>query len=486
MYNMKRILVILHCVISLAGFSQTSTFYYTSFGADGDDKGNSIIQALDTGFIIVGVTSSFGASQTDVYIARTDKLMQPKWQKTIGGFASEVGTSVVELNDSSLVVLGYTNSYGSGGYDAFIFRCDKQGELIWQKTFGGTDWDFGNSINKTLDGNLIICGSTFSYGRGDRDGFILKMDYNGNFLWNKVFGGGKEDNFKEVIPTTEGGYIATGITMSYGDSLGDIWIAKIDNVGDSTYFFTKGGNKRDIGNSIILDNSGNYMIAGGTGSITNGQEDVYIFKMTPSYGIMWERTYGLPNADEEAFCVKNSTSNKGSLMICYTTKEVSAYKKDAKALLLDWLGYYVDGGRVGSFEDEEVFSISNCFDKGYVLAGYTKSFNSLLQDVFVIKFDSLVNGMGQYVVGLNENQSAKDRDYEIYPNPFKDYLIVETKNSNLISKIEIISLQGQLVYSRTGIETDKFRISSLNLSSGIYTLRVISKQNTYTCKIFCN
>ncbi|MBS4065711.1 MAG: T9SS type A sorting domain-containing protein [Chitinophagaceae bacterium] len=485
--NLKKIrslTTVLAFILSLKSVSQSSNFYFTSFGGYEDDVGNCIIQSLDSGFTIVGVTSSFGAVQTDIYITRTDKIMQSKWQKTIGGFSSDVAKSVVELSDSSLIIAGYSNSFGNGGYDAYICKADKNGNLVWQKTYGGGDWDFAYSINKTLDNCLIICGETYSYGKGDKDGFIMKMNASGTIIWSKVYGGPKADGFKEIIPTNDGGYIATGTTMSYGDSLGDIWIAKFNNMGDSVFFMTHGGIKKDVGNSITIDKTGNYLIGGGSESFTSGKEDAYIIKLTSAYSLVWDRFFGIATQDEEIYSVKKSTSTYGSMMICYTTKEVSAFKKDAKALLLSDLGYYIDGGRVGSYEDEEVFSIANCFDNGYILSGYTQSFNALQTDIFVLKFDSLVNGTGQYL-GLYKIEK-EGFFFDVYPNPFKSKLTIKSPNDQKMEKIEIVDLNGQILYQKENSGSVEFEIDSDNVPSGIYILRIKTNSTTYIKKLVCN
>jgi hypothetical protein len=231
------------------------------------------------GYYTLGETDGFGASQKDILLTRNSNIGTVIWQKTFGGINAEIGNGLVQLADSSLVFTGFSNSYGNGGYDAIIIKTDANGNLIWQKTFGGIDWDFGYSISKTLDGNLIVCGATYSFRQGTRDAFILKLDYNGNFLWNRIYGGSKEDDLKKIIQTADGGYIAVGTTMSYGDSLGDIWVTRFNSSGDSIWFKTQGGSKMELGNSIVQDVYGDFIVTGGSESYSNGKEDAYVFKL---------------------------------------------------------------------------------------------------------------------------------------------------------------------------------------------------------------
>jgi hypothetical protein len=467
--------------------AQNPLNYYTRFGGESDDVGNCIIQTLNGGYAIVGQTNSFWALQNDIYISRTNNLAQPIWQKNIGGSLSDIGKSLVELSDSSFVITGYTNSYGNGGYDAYIVKTDKDGNVIWQKTFGGSDWDFAYSINKTSDGNLIICGTTYSFGHGGKDGFILKMDYAGNIIWSKIYGGLKDDYLKEIIQTNDGGFIAAGTTMSYGDSLGDIWVTKFNSNGDSTWFITRGGIKKDVGNSIVQDINGNYLVAGGSESFTNGMEDAYFFKLSNSNSFIWDRFEGFPNKNEESFSIKNSTSNLGKMIICYSTKEIDWFGIDAKTLLLDGNGYYIDGGRVGSSGDDELFCIANTNDKGYILVGYTNGFNNQVSsqtDIFVLKFDSIMNP-GSFFVGTKNILPPNDIFIKTYPNPFDDYLTINIGGNQILKSIEILDINGIVVYSQVGIKENIINIRDIKFPEGIYFLKVVTNSNTYINKLFC-
>jgi len=196
---MKNIIFINLMLLCFIYNAQNPLYFNTRYGSPQDDIGNGIVQTLNKGYLIIGQTTGYGASQTDILLTKTDTLGLPIWQKIYGGFNADVGKAIIELADSSIVFIGYSNSYGSGGYDALIIKTDKNGNLLWRRTYGGLDWDFGYSINKTIDGNLIICGATYSFGRGNKDGFILKMDLNGNFLWSRVYGGRNDDDFKKII-----------------------------------------------------------------------------------------------------------------------------------------------------------------------------------------------------------------------------------------------------------------------------------------------
>ncbi len=227
---MRLLIGILFLVIGMAASAQPPTKFYSTYGSNGYDVGYDVKQTLDGGYIIVGSTSSYGQGNTDMYLLKLDSMGQFKFQSTFGGVSNEIGKSIVQLADSSFVMAGYTSSTGVGGYDIFLVKADKTGNLVWQKTIGGADWDFANSMDTVAGGGLIIAGTTYSYGHGNADGYVIRTDANGDTLWTKTYGGLNDDEFKSVIQTTDGNFALTGYTKSYNDvDSGDVWVLKLNN-----------------------------------------------------------------------------------------------------------------------------------------------------------------------------------------------------------------------------------------------------------------
>jgi hypothetical protein len=267
--------------------SKGNKIWEKTFGGEGNDLGQSVIAAKDGGYVIVGWTSSFGAGEDDVYLIKTDSNGNKIWDKTFGGRSNDNGYSVLETKDGGYVIVGNTLSFGAGMSDVYLIKTDSKGNKIWEKTFGGEGWDMGKSVIETVDGSYIIVGRTDSFGSGKSDVYLIKTDSNGNKIWEKTFGGVEDDEGYSVFGTKDGGCIIAGYTKSFWDEKGkDVYLIRIGSNGNKFWERTFGGKKDDEGYSVIGTKDGGYIITGETSSFDAGLPDVYLIKTDPKGNIM--------------------------------------------------------------------------------------------------------------------------------------------------------------------------------------------------------
>ncbi len=259
-----------------------------TFGGSSNDGSFSVQPTLDSGYIITGWTQSYGAGDEDVYLIKTDASGNQQWYKTFGGSDEDESYSVQPTLDSGYIITGWTQSYGAGE-QVYLIKTDANGDSTWTKTFGGSSGDIGNSVQQTLDGGYIITGITWSYGAGRSDVYLIKTDANGDTSWTKTFGGSDYDGGSSVQQTLDGGYIITGNTWSYGAGV-QVYLIKTDANGDSTWTKTFGGSFVDIGRSVQQTTDGGYIISGFTNSYGAGFDDVYLIKVEPEVGIEEKET----------------------------------------------------------------------------------------------------------------------------------------------------------------------------------------------------
>jgi hypothetical protein len=281
--------------------SSGNELWNKTFGGSSYDEGESINETNDGGFIITGWTYSYTAGENDIWLVKTDSFGNEMWNKTFGGNSSDYGYSGKQTTDGGYIVLGITRDYDLGPYNATLIKTDSAGNIFWNKTFTWniTNSDHGYSVQQTLDGGYIFTGYT-EFQSAEMDLWLVKTDSSGNEMWNKAFGGViYYDQGHSVQQTSDGGYIITGNTKSYGAGLIDVWLIKTDSFGNETWNKTFGGGSSDSGYSVQQTSDGGYVIAGMTYSYGagGGENDVWIIKTDSSGNEQWNKTFGGINSD---------------------------------------------------------------------------------------------------------------------------------------------------------------------------------------------
>ncbi|HKR04410.1 MAG TPA: T9SS type A sorting domain-containing protein [Bacteroidia bacterium] len=307
---------------------------------------------------------------------------QVTFQKTFGGIGADFAVSIQQTTDGGYIIIGTTYSFGAGNIDVYLIRTDAYGDTLWTKTFGGAADDRGWSVQQTTDGGYIITGRKSGF--GSHDVYLIKTDANGNSLWSKTFGGTNDDEGYSVHQTTDGGYIITGITNSLGTgSL--VYLIRTDANGDSLWTKTFGGIGGDYGRSVQQTMDGGYILAGYTYSFGAGADDVYIIKTDANGNSLWSKTFG-GNDDDYGLSVQQ-TIDGGYIIAGYTysfgagTTNVYFIKTNANGDSL-WTKTF------GGTSNDRGYSVQQTADGGYVIAGFTSSFGAGNYDIYLIKTDS--------------------------------------------------------------------------------------------------
>ena len=216
-------------IVSITGivYAQPREEWSRTFGGSDKEQGYSVQQTTDGGYIIAGITFSFGEGFSDVYLVKTDFEGNMIWNSTFGGSSDDRGWSVQQTSDGGYIIAGNTQSFGAGGQDVYLIKTDSKGSMQWNSTFGGSDTDAGYSVQQTTDGGYIIAGTTDSFGAGLEDVYLVKTDSEGNIIWNSTFGGPSGDEGHSVQQTSDGGYIIAGGTRSFGAGCWDVYLIKL-------------------------------------------------------------------------------------------------------------------------------------------------------------------------------------------------------------------------------------------------------------------
>ncbi len=362
-----------------------NTFIQT-LGSTGSDTGRDVVQTRDGGYIVVGGTTSFGATNGDLYLAKYDSSGSEEWTKIMGGTFAERGNSVIQTPDGGYVVTGYTATYGAGGVDLWLVKFNSSGVEQWTKTLGGTGNEFGESVVRTTDGGYAVVGSTTSFGAGNSDILIAKFSSSGAEQWTKTLGGSNADSAADIIQTTDGGYAVTG-QGGMADSFGDLVLAKVDNKGVEEWTKTVGTtNLPDFGSSLIQTSDGGYVVTGNTTSYGIG-DDAWVLKFDASGAEEWTRTYG--GTESISGIGIAQTADGGYILSATDLDEIDTAAGGLWLVKLEWNGI-VSWNKMfaGSLGDEVAGPVIQTSDGGYAVTGTTGSYGATGSNLWLIKTNS--------------------------------------------------------------------------------------------------
>ncbi len=242
-----------------------------------DDRASSVIQTSDGGYAIAGRAFSASAGLSDFWLIKTNSLGYAVWNHTYGGSDVDEANSVVQTSDGGYALAGYTASYGAGGYDYWLVRTDSFGNEQWNQTYGGPNADLARTVVQTSDGGFVVCGSSTSFGAGQYDAWVVKTDSSGNMEWNQTYGGTNYDFGSSIVQTSEGGYAIGGCTYSDSNNY-DFWFIKTNSFGEEQCSKTYGGTSEDEMNALVQTKDGGYALAGYTLSYGAGHADFWLIK----------------------------------------------------------------------------------------------------------------------------------------------------------------------------------------------------------------
>jgi hypothetical protein len=305
------------------------------------------------------------------------------WEKTYGDIGWDSGRSIQKTNDSGYIIAGVTSSFGAGSYDTYLFKIDAGGNCVWAKTYGGWNDDYGNCARQTTDGGYIMAGGSRSFSFIVFNGYIIKTDANGDCVWARTYGGDISTYFSSVLQIGDGGYVLSGHYNNY------VLLMKVDSNGDCVWSRNFGGINANEGASMQNTSDGGYIIAGRTSLFSAaGDYDVYLIKTDANGDCVWTRTFG-GNGDDQGQSVQQ-TIDGGYIISAYTTS-YGAGGKDVYLIKTDASGNLTWYKTFGGSGDEEGYSVLQTSDGGYIVTGYTNSFGAGNDDVYLIRTDASGN-----------------------------------------------------------------------------------------------
>jgi len=447
---MKTKLCIYLIILGCSHIAEAQNTFEKTYGSGAFEEAKSVRQTSDGGYIIGGTN-----------LVKVNSLGNEEWTKPYPStFTNTTNQGYILVNSNSPTIT--------------FTKTDLNGNTIWQTNYSQGIWaNHGEYIEQVEDGGYIVAGNFQSVtGSGM---LLLKLDSLGNKLWQKTFTEPTSASFCfgfSVQQTIDKGYIIAGYTyIDYYDSTQhkDVFIVKTDSSGNQQWRRYFGGTMDDLGSFVKQDNQGNYLIAATTNSYSNGTEsDMYLIKLDSIGDSLWTRTYG-GNFEETATGLW-PTNDGGCILVgqsnSFSNGDYNGYivKTDENGDTL-WIKNY------GGIGIETINSVQQTADNGYVIAGYTNSIGAGDFDMFLLKTDSL----GNYTLntGINETTNSILK-LDVYPNPNKGIFSIQSQLK--ISKIEIINLVGKTIYLAV-INDNKVNIDLRKEAKGVYFYQIYIEEN---------
>ena len=326
------------------------------------------------------------------------------WSDNYGGLYNDGGYACLQTNDSNYVVAGSTYSFGAGDHDFYLVKLTAFGDVLWSRTYGGAGTEYGRDMVATADGGYVLVGSTTSSGAGGSDVFLVRVDSSGYELWSKTYGGAANDVGWSLRSTSDGGLIICGTTSSSGAGFGDMYLIRTDASGNVLWSRTFGGPGGESGVCVRPTADGGFVAVGSTGSFGEGYSSVYIARMTADGDSVWAGTYGGAGAD---FGYSVTVANDNGFIIAGATAPAGAGYSDAYLIKTDSTGLLEWEETYGGGEDDRAYAVTESGDGGYVLSGITSSFGHGKVDVYVVKTNPIGQAVWQETYGGSQSDYSR-------------------------------------------------------------------------------
>jgi hypothetical protein len=523
---MKQLLVIIFLIsnglIQVIYAQAPAIQWQRNYGGDETENFTGLGESPDGFFYFAGTSTSPASGdrtqaqrgEYDFWVVKTDANGTIIWNKAVGGGGATRMNSMTCTKDGGIILAGNTdggklyeksdtNRGPLGTVDIWVIKLDASGNKVWDKTLGGTGNEAAFSIAETPEGGCILVGNSTSPISGDKtvsnfggfqDCWVIKLDKNGQKLWDKVYGGTGVEEFYSVINTLDGGFLIGGSSnsgisgnkteLSRGSN--DCWLVKTDANGNIQWDKTYGGDKSDLAYSIKQLESGEYLvgaysesgISGDKTMETKGFGDLWLLKLNTSGNIIWQKGIGGNSSD---FIQKISITKDNGLFIGISTSSIVSGDKTAP----DFGGpdyWVVKTNSEGNIQWQESYGdVSNDLlygaivtsDGGYLIGGASNKWRR--GDYWIIKLKS--------DIGTNI-RSQKVLTMEIFPNPSKETLSIQlSEKQSGICRFQLYSMDGRLVEEgKSNIENGRTELNMI-VYNGKYMLKIVISDRIYISQV---
>ena len=466
------------------------TAFIKTFGGINFEEFHDIIQLPDSGFMMTGVTNGYGSGSNAIYIVRADKNGNHVWSKALGGSGAEIGNSIAGNSTGLYYIAGTTSSYGNGGYDGYLICIDSAGTVQWEKTFGGSDWDFLNAVKVMPDQSILLAGESYSFSDGGSDAWVLHLNSSGDTTWTRHYGSNGNDAFKGIELSSTAIYLA-GYVDSTDSNGQDGFLVKLDLQGNFISQQRYNNLGRDQLNGCFMNASGNIIIYGSTTPFDSTNNGFWVQEIDTIGNSIWvQNGVGTENQYfNKVLAIRNNE------LVCIGQKNPSGFGRSSMfTMKLTAGGSYLDSHSFGGGNEEEGFSGVRTMEGGIAFVGYTTSYGVANKDAMLVRlrYDSTVTPNLFYSTTLYiENLSPIavfeikiNSELNISPNPATAFITIESKSGIKIDEVFLYSPSGKLIDTEQKSFIGKSRLELSRLQeAGVYFLKVRTGREWHSGKV---
>lgn len=451
MQNLINLFVFILFLIPINVSSQSH--FYKIYTNNGYDFGQGIVQLEDSSYVITGSSSSFQEASSQAFLLKVDSLGNYKWSSNYGGAESDFGRRVLYKKNVGFFIAGYTNSFGKGDFNAYLVKTDEQGKLLWQKSYGGNGWEKINDAIILPDTSIIMVGQTNSGTSGNDNIYIIRTDKNGDTLWTKNIGG-SSNGFATVVKDLNGTDVLIGGQIYVSDSIKNkAYLLSLNKNGQVNWEHYYGNDGDYQINDLII--SGNEInVVGCRKNKVKNDSDGYSAKINVSGALIYEFAYSIPGL--ESYESISNYRNVNKVYIAYNQELAGTTYPIGKDL-------YFGRFRTDLVYDNHTIGLSNSgddisgqiistLDGGLILVGYNSSFGAGGNNVFLCKISSdeifpITSGVPIPNSLVSIEKIEAEIDFSVYPNPASDKICINVKY-DFEGKIEIKDMLGRVIYQK--------------------------------------
>ncbi len=352
------------------------------YGGTDDDIANDVLMLEDGETAVIGTCQSFDAKRADICVTRLNKKGQTKWRTLLGGKKTDKGIAISRAADGSLLILGEGQSFKHGGQDLYVAKLSLEGKVIWEKTFGGDRDEYAGGIAGTNDGGVLLVGDSESFSKkGYRDIYIVRLDKNGKMISTKTIGGKLNDEAKDLTRTADGNFMMVGSREIKNSGDADFFLMKLDQNGKKIWARTLGQDYNDVLYAVAPTPDGGIVATGKTRSYNSAQTDLPIMHFDKNGKLLWFKIYGFGYYDEGNAI---TMTKDGNYMVAGKTNSMGKGDFDDYILALDPKGKLLWSGMYGDTNRDIAHGITRTTDGGIVIVGESDSY-SRSKKFFMIK-----------------------------------------------------------------------------------------------------